>query len=359
MIKFTLLMVSLTPLGLQIPHLLTAWRTSRLDHWDWIFYLLACPAVWLACRRKSAGQVDWYALCLLIPMAGLALTTCLHKVNAVGIAASVLCVFASVWWAASWRIAVCLLPAVVILLLGTPSSSYWISLLLMAPVWGAWLVKFLLAILCFIWIICNGFFKRQISKGTLFFCVAFLGSCLLLLHSREICFVGKSFIPEFAGHCGEFWGRSIEPDENTKRFFVTGQVKQFRYTRNETDISVLAVKCGKDIHEIHPASHCLRTSFWTVHSEKTLYLQDNFAVTEIDAEKGTTRILVWVWYSGERFSTPGFLSFRRHFRSGGEYYTYQLSTPSDGDIDRSRADLQQFIRALKSRRTGSSGEGRR
>ena len=56
--------------------------------------------------------------------------------------------------------------------------------------------------------------------------------------------------------------------------------------KDDTDM-VLAVKCGGDIHEIHPASHCLRTSSWVVNSEKILYLQDNVAVTEIDAAKGT------------------------------------------------------------------------
>ena len=356
--KIIFIVCSCVPLVLHSPYLVSAWRTSRLDQWDWLFYLLAFPAAWFGLRKERAGKADWSALALLIPAAGLALTTVFHKINAVGIAASVLCIFAAVWLTASWRIACRQLPAAVILLLGTPSSSYWISFLLMSPVWAAWLIKVLLTVLCAVWIVINRRFSWQIRKGSLFFGAAFLGSCLLLLHSREIYFEGKSFIPEFSGHSGDFWGRGIEPDDNTKRFFVTSEVKQFRYTRNDTDISVLAVKCGKDIHEIHPASHCLRTSRWTIHSEKILYLQDDFAVTEIEAEKGKNRILVWVWYSGEHFSTPGFLGFRRHFRSGGVYYTYQLSTPAYGDIDRNRAELREFVRTLKIRRpSGIIGKG--
>ena len=78
-----------------------------------------------------------------------------------------------------------------------------------------------------------------------------------------------------------------------------------------------------------------------------MYLQNDFAVTEIYAEKGASRFLIWVWYSGENFSTPGFLGFRRHFRNSGNYYTYQISIPVEQDIDRSRKELQQFVQMLK------------
>ena len=70
-------------------------------------------------------------------------------------------------------------------------------------------------------------------------------------------------------------------------------------------------------------------------------------ITEIDAEKGVNRLLMWVWYSGEDFSTPGFIGFRRRFRSSGNYYTYQISIPADQDIEKSRKELQQFIQFLK------------
>ena len=246
-------------------------------------------------------------------------------------------------WSAAYRI----LPAAVILFLGTPSSSYQFSLLLMCPVYLAWALKFLLAVLCFGWIWYNKRSETVIRRGTLCFLAALAASGLLLLHSKELYFEGRSFIPEFPAHCGDFYGRTIQPDENTKRFFATSTVKQYRYTKNNVDISVLAVKCGRDIHEIHPASHCLRTSMWTVYSENILYLQDNFAVTEIEAKKGTDHILVWVWYSSETFSTPGFLGFRRHFTPGGNYYTCQVSLPLSGTVENTRDELKKFMQALR------------
>ena len=217
----------------------------------------------------------------------------------------------------------------------------------MCPVYWAWAVKFLLALLSLVWIWYNRRSGTVIKCGTLLFTAAVLASSFLLLHSKELYFEGSSFIPEFAGHCGNFWGRRIQPDENTKRFFATSTVNQYRYTKNNIDISVLAVQCGRNIHEIHPASHCLRTGMWTIYSENVLYLQDNFAVTEIEAGKGENHILVWVWYSSEKFYTPGFLGFRRHFKPGGNYYTYQLSVPLSGSVENTREELKNFMQVLR------------
>ena len=345
-IIFTLL--AFVPLCWHSPYLLQAWRSSRLDQWDWIFYLAAIPAAIWAMRKEKLGKCDFYALFLLIPMLCLTFGESFHHINALLIISAVGVIFSAVWLLGSWTAAYRILPAAVILLMGTPSSSYQLSLLLMCPVYPAWAVKFLLAVLCFGWIWYNKRSKKVIRRGTLCFLAALAASGLLLLHSKELYFEGRSFIPEFPAHCGDFWGRTIQPDENTKRFFATSKVKQYRYTKNDKDISVLAVQCGKNIHEIHPASHCLRTSLWTVHSETILHLQERFAVTEIDAQKGSSRILVWVWYSSETLSTPGFLGFRRHFDPDGNYHTFQISIPHNGDIEDGREALKEFVQSLRS-----------
>ena len=346
MTKIILLVLSVIPLCFQIPYFYQAWSGSRLDHWDWIYYLLgAAAAVW-ASRGEKFGKWDWTALFLMVPMLGAAFLEPVHRINALSVAGSVMVIFSVAWGVGSWSFAYRFLPAALILLLGTPSSSYHVSLLLNCPVWGAWGIKFCLSMICFIWIWCNKRFSWQVQKGTLFFAAAALATCLLLLHTKELYFNGEAFAPEFPRRAGMFFGRSIEPDENTRRFFATSTVRQYRYTGMGVEISVLSVRCGKDVHEIHPASHCLRTSLWTVHSEQILYLQDNFAVTEIDAQKGSSRYLVWVWFSSKEFSTPSFLGFRRQFRVDGDYFTYQISVPVNGDPEKSRMILQEFITLL-------------
>ena len=352
MLKLLALAASFLPVCFHMPYLFRAWNSSRLDQWDWIFFVLALPAALWAVRTEKTGKCDPRALLLLLPMLFLTATGPFHHINALCVASAAGTLFAAVWLLYSWNFAFRVLPAAIMLLLGTPSSSYQLSLLLMCPVTAAWAIKFLAGAGCFIWIYCAGHFNWQVKPGALFFSAAALCSCVLFAHTREIYFEGKSFIPQFKSRIGHFFGRTMVPDENTRRFFATGTAVQYRYTGNNTDISVLEVKCGRNIHEIHPASHCLRTGMWTVNSEKTLYLQPNFAVTEIDASKGQNRILVWVWYSSEEFSTPGFLGFRRHVRAGkGNYYTYQISTAIYGSAESGRNILHEFIKLLKKAET--------
>ena len=347
MIKVILMLLSFLPLVVHSPYLFQAWSGSRLDHYDWIFYLISIPAAIWALRAQKIGKCDFYALFLLIPCLILTAMPSLHNINALSIISALGVIFSVVWLLGSWNLAYQIWPVVLVLLLGTPSSSYQLSLLLMCPVYAAYLVKFMLAILSLVLIWCNRRLAWKIKRGTFFFTAAVLLTAFILLHTKELYFEGISFIPEFPVHCDGFWGRSIQPDENTKRFFATSQAAQYRYTKDNIDISILSVKCGKNIHEIHPASHCLRTSLWTVHSEKILYLQDNFAVTEIAAQNGSNHILVWVWYSSEKFSTPSFLGFRRHFEPAGNYHTFQISVPLYENAEASSNLLKSFVQALR------------
>ena len=350
MIKVILLILSVVPLACQIPYFIQAWTGSRLDHWDWIYYLLGIGAIIWALYNQKLGKLDWRGIVLLLIMLFLTFSKSYHQINALSIAAGVGVIFAAAWSIGSWMFAYALLPAMLILLMGTPSSSYHISLLLNSPVWVAWSVKLLFAMGCLAWIWGNRKFKWQIKPETLFFVAAVLATVLLLMHTRELYFTGKAFTPDFPVKAGEFFGRSIEPDNNTKRFFATSTVRQYRYIKDNYEISVLAVKCGKNIHEIHPASHCLRTSLWTVKDEKLHYLQDNFAVTQIDAQKGSSRYLVWVWFSSEEFSTPSFLGFRRQFKVKGNYFTYQISVPVYENTEKSQAVLLDFVKSLEDKK---------
>ena len=347
MIKVILLILSAIPLACQIPYFIQAWSGSRLDRWDWIYYLLGIGAMIGALYDRKPGKFDWRGVVLLLVMLALTFSTSYHQINALSIAAAVGVIFAAAWSLGAWAFAYALLPAIFILLMGTPSSSYHISLLLNSPVWAAWSVKLLLTLGCFAWVWGNRKFKWQIKPGTLFFTAAVLATGLLLMHTKELYFTGKAFTPDFPVKAGAFFGRSIEPDNNTRRFFATSTVRQYRYIKNDYDISVLAVKCGKNIHEIHPASHCLRTSLWKVNDEKLHYLQDNFAVTQIDAQKGSSRYLVWVWFSSEEFSTPSFLGFRRQFKVKGNYFTYQISVPVYENREKSQAVLLDFVKSLE------------
>ena len=56
MIKILLILASFLPMLIHSPYLYQAWTGSRLDHWDWIFYLISIPAaVWAARAATTVG----------------------------------------------------------------------------------------------------------------------------------------------------------------------------------------------------------------------------------------------------------------------------------------------------------------
>ena len=146
MIKIILLFLSAVPLACHIPYFIQAWTGSRLDHWDWIYYLLGIGAMIGALYDRKLGKFDWRGIILLLIMLILTFSTSYHQINALSIASGVGVIFAAAWSIGSWSFAYALLPAIFILLIGTPSSSYHISLLLNSPVWVAWGVKTLPAL---------------------------------------------------------------------------------------------------------------------------------------------------------------------------------------------------------------------
>ena len=95
--KWILMSCSILPLCLQMPYLHSAWRNSRLDHWDWLFYLAAIPAIGWALHKEKPARHDWWALLLLLPMLLLSLTSKIHHINALAAASSVVFLFAAAW----------------------------------------------------------------------------------------------------------------------------------------------------------------------------------------------------------------------------------------------------------------------
>ncbi len=344
--KYILILLAFASFIPSVPYLMQAWRSSRLDSLDWIFYLLTIPAAVWAVRDNKCGKHDWRALFLAIPALFLALTKNFHHVNALSVLGSSVFVWSAAYLAGGWNFAYRLLPCLLLLVLGTPSSSYRMAQMLTLSTAAAMAAKFLIAAVAGMWIYANKRWGKVVKCEAILFSGAALLSCVVLMHADELYYTGDSNIPAFPTHAGNFYGRSITPDENTRRFFATSRVEQFRYLSGSQEISVLAVKCGKDVHEIHPASHCLRTSRWVVTNEKITALRPDFAVTEIDAHRGGTRALIWVWYSNDEFSTPGFLGFRRRFRPDGNYYTFQISVPVANDIDSARKVLKEFVSVL-------------
>ena len=344
--KYLLILLSFLIYIPSANYLIQAWESSRLDSYDWIFYLLTIPAAAWSVYKNRCEKSDWKAVFIAVPALIAALLKNFHYVNALSIIGCAVFVWSTTFLLGGWRFAYCLLPCCVLLLLGTPSSSYRLAQLFSLSTAAAMMVKFLIAAGCFMWIYINKRFNKTAKCEAVLFIAAVILSFAAVLHANELYFSGKSRILNFPNHTGEFYGRELEPDANTKRFFATSKVNQYRYIADDQEISVLAVKCGNNVHEIHPASHCLRTSSWVVSEEKIHFVYPEFAVTEIKAAKGNNNILIWVWYSDDEFSTPGFLGFRRRFRPNGNYHTFQISVQIKNSTNSARKALRKFVAAM-------------
>ena len=145
-------------------------------------------------------------------------------------------------------------------------------------------------------------------------------------------------------------GRELIPSKGVSRFFRTSDVRQIVYADVSNTVSVLAVRVGGDIHEVHPATHCLRSGGWRIVSEKIVQIEHPAGgVLEadeavVDSSKG--RLLVWIWYSSDDVSTGSFLHFRRMFSASACWRTYQVATPvGDGEegLAAARMLMQRFL----------------
>ena len=95
MIKALFIAASFVPLLIHSTYLWQAWTGSRLDQWDWIFYLITLPAAFWAVYKEKSGKWDFYALFLLLPALLLTFAVPLHNINALAVASAVGVIFSS------------------------------------------------------------------------------------------------------------------------------------------------------------------------------------------------------------------------------------------------------------------------
>ena len=113
----------------------------------------------------------------------------------------------------------------------------------------------------------------------------------------------------------------------------------------------------KDVHEIHPATHCLRSGGWFVESDGPRRVDlpgraTPLQVTEAIVQKGDARALVWIWYSTDKQSVGSFLRFRQLYSRNEAWHGYQVMTSLDLE-EQSLGRKRQELAAFLSRGTGA------
>lgn len=343
------------PFLLNLPYMAASWRHSALDRWDWILLLVflvngsfQLPKVYSFRKAKF----DWVALIPIGSFSALALLCKFHyDINAPVLLGTAVVWWSSFWFLFGWRSAYCLIGSFLILMLGCTSTTYWISYMTMIQGTTALIAKFIAA---GILVVLDLFNRRLlVRRGTLCFMLVLAGGGVILLQARAMNTRSPSFLLDFSSlHFQDYLGRRQAVEEPTRRFFAHSKVEQYSFADNDTSFGVLAVECGNDIHEIHPASHCLRTTGASIISEYPVEYNIHgtiITVNEIEAILKRQHILVTVWYSNEDFSTSNFIGFRRAWRPNKRWMTYQISAPVINESPMAAREMMtRFLNAIPS-----------
>ena len=303
--RFAILAAAAAPLAAMVPYLWRAWETSPVDRAHLKFFgVLALIAVAAGCavfrRLRFAIRPGGVAAAAFFAVAVLMFALGVYRdVNAIKLLAGVCILWSAAWGLFGHVAAGIFAPAALLAFLAVPGTLYWLQ---------------------------NASFAFAPPP-----CAA--------------------FTPEFTEDSQNgMLGRELQPTADFSRFFRTSSARQFMYATPSNSIWVLAVRVGDNIHEIHPATHCLRSAGWRVESEKLFRMRHpaggEFEVDEAVVESLDGKMLVWIWYSSDDVSTGSFLTFRRMYSAAAPWRTYQVSTAfgdAAGALDAARAQLALFI----------------
>ena len=345
------------PFFCTIPYSVHSWRTSPMDRTNWIFFLAflliavcSVPAVNDSAKRN---RYDWFALLAAAAAAILYAGGIVKQIYLIRILAGTWFWWTGVWFFCGWHAAWHMIPAFGVLSLGCTSSTFLLCRHFLIQPQTALFLKLggtlLCAALCAVFMLTGFVMKREVF-WFLLAAAAILGGTVV---SRGAGKTAPAFRPDLTAAMEGFDRTVIPLTENTIRFFEGSEVHQYAYSDGIFQCSILEVRCGNDIHKIHPASHCIRSSGAEILSESvvTHTMPDgrSLPVTEIRARIRSTPTLTFVWYTGPTETTGSFYTFRRKWSPSEQWYSYQAVTEIyDGNEAAARTFLLNLLSRLNS-----------
>ena len=339
------------PLLLCAPYILNAWRSSPMDSHDYVFVIVfalsALPALLATGHSKPVFQkrILLAALTFLCGYVGCRVIS----LNAGAIACAIMFWWTWIWLLRGIHLAFNLLPSFMILLLSIVSSVYWICVYLVVSQGTAYRLKLLAMVVVLVAEFLVLRYKWQPKIGVVVFSMGMAAATVTMTALGSVTRVFAPCKVAFQPVIGSYLGRELDRDEGFQRFFRFSDAHHYMYSGDVSDFSFLSINCGSNIHEIHPASHCLRSSGWRIDDEGTLTLvmdDKKFCVTEVKATRGGRPIVLWVWYTNDKISTGNYICFRRLWRNDGQWSTYQLGVIGINDIEDSRKQLQDLLSTI-------------
>ena len=349
------------PLVVKLPYMFNAWLYSPLDRTDVVFWGLAVgwSAIreWRYWRRHEVGghaaPYRWLAAVAMIPALLLWWMTVRYEVNTLSILVGIVLIGLGVWFAGGWKRAEAHLPAFILAALGCPSTSYWTEFYLGGltgiPLLNGFELKLLFAILLItVWSAARIMLRRSISPhGAIFFAAVGIVAGMMLIRSTELP-PGSPLRLEPIMRKGDWIGKEQNLTALDRQFFSGSDVVRRVYFDYAGFVSVLAVKPGEDVHQIHPIGICLRSAGWTILSQRQVLLPvSNLQCEALEIMSGRGRYLIYSWFTNDDISTGNFRIFRRRWHSGRNWYVFQVMTPVVGSEAFAAERLNTFIRLFR------------
>jgi hypothetical protein len=373
------LLVLLAP---SLPWIWHAWFSSPLDAWGWVFLLLALLWWFLvldllsgASQRDGAparARVDPAAWPLIALFAGVGAFGLVLDVRVALAAAAVGLGWAVAWLLTGGRVALLLIPALVLGLLALPTTGYllshaWVALggLLGLAGWsapagaGVLLLKAGVALaalsfgLLLAWLARRGSLAAPPPALTAYAVAALIGAGGLAVALNPPAFGPPLALADDEWAFGHWLGAEIPVSPAEQRLFADSRrlSKRLYSTRDGRQVSVLLVE-SDDVHALHTPEYCLSGSGWRLSRDEALrdaerlgFGADAPAAGVLTAARGGQRLAGVYWFSSPQRSSGDLAGLRLQRRlTPGERYSMTLVT-AVGDAE-ARADqaLADFVR---------------
>lgn len=339
----------------KLPYLFRAWRTSPMDSWDFLALPAAAAAVFFAYRNTPVHLRRRPPVLLrFIPLAiSIAL---FFAAQAASINSGAILAAAAVWWSCCFAaltpaFSLALLPALLLLFLGCTSSTYWIGYFFSLSTEA---VVFLKALAAAVILILAALHIKLKAEATAYLLV-FAGGVIAWYNSDTLSGGSWPLILDTGRRPENCVMRELPPDAAARRFFRNSLIRFHVFADESNEYHLLEIRDSGDIHDIHPASHCLRSGGREILSERIGVFQVREKLVPVSLivtrHRGGSEIFA-VWYSNFEHSCSGFLAFRRHWNRKRDWRIYQLSTRVNGSIEEAWTALERMVNSL-ARHSGS------
>ena len=294
------------------------------------------------------SKPDWFALPAVAAAAVLYAAGLYKHIYLVRILGGVGFWWTGIWFFCGWSAAWVMLPAFGALALGSTSSTFLLCNRFLISPSTALFCKLAAAVVCvavcMVFILTEFVMKREVFWFLLAAGVILTGTVL----SRGGTPSAAPFRPDLTVAPEGVRILELPLSEDTIRFFEGSEAHQYQVSDGVFGCNALVVKCGSDIHKIHPASHCLRSGGAVIRSESVVMheLPDgrSLPVTEIHATVRGYPVLTFVWYTGPTETTGSFFAFRRKWSASEEWRSYQFAASvQDGAEESARKMLLELL----------------